>query len=308
MTLENIVTHSIAIIVLNYNSYSDTMECIGSLQKTIPVEKVDYQIIVVDNHSTDNSFDLLQKALPESVILLQSSRNAGYAYGNNVGIKYAVEHGAEFICILNNDTICTEDFLSPCIELLNSDDRAAFVGPMLMNYKNDLVQSTGGRLSIVKGKCSGLNENVPLSSILEDIIACDVVFGAAMVFKSSIVQVIGLIPENYFLFYEETEWCCRAKRAGYVNCITTKARIIHKRSESLKNLSEMQRYLMDRNRVLFVKRNGTPGQFLCFLFFNFGRLLYRALFHRIPLMEYLKYFIDGLVERFDPRFVKIMED
>ncbi len=82
-------------IVLNYNGYSDTMECVGSLRKSIRPEKVDYQIVVVDNHSTDDSYELLQKALPEEVVLLQSSRNAGYAYGNNVGIKYALEQGAE---------------------------------------------------------------------------------------------------------------------------------------------------------------------------------------------------------------------
>ena len=291
-----------------HTELADTMECVESMRKYISKDKVDYQIVVVDNHSTDNSFTLLKESLPEDTVLLQSSRNAGYAYGNNVGIQFAIEHGAEYICILNNDTIITEDFLSPCINLLAKDPGIAFVGPMLMNYDNDLVQSTGGRLSLTKGKCSGLNENVPVNSIPESIIYCDVVFGAAMLFKSSLIQAIGFIPENYFLFYEETEWCYQAKKAGYRNCVNTMTTIIHKRSESLKAMSDMQRYLMDRNRVLFVKRNATLIQFICFLLFNLGRLLFRAVFHGIPLLQYLGYCYDGLVERFDVRFVRIKED
>ena len=302
------MAHSVFVIVLNYNGFFDTMECISSFHKTVSVEQVDYQILVVDNHSTDNSFSLFQDNLPESVILLQSPRNAGYAYGNNVGIKYALEHGADYICILNNDTIVIENFLGPCINLLKKNDQTAFVGPMLMNFNDNLVQSTGGRLSIIMGKSYGLNDNIPINLIREDIIECDVVYGAAMVFKSSLIQTIGLIPENYFLFYEETEWCYKARQLGFKNYILTKTKIIHKRSKSLKNLSDMQRYLMERNRTLFVKRNGTLIQLSLYLVFNFGRLLFRKFAHGISLLQYLRFCHDGLTERFDPQYVKIMDD
>lgn len=300
--------HSVFVVVLNYNGYDDTMECVGSMQRSISPETIDYQIVVVDNHSTDESFDRLQKTLPADVVLLQSSRNAGYAYGNNVGIRYAMEHGAEYVCILNNDTVITEDFLTPCIDILKKEEKTAFVGPMLMNYHNDLVQNTGASLSLVKGRCHFLNKDIPENLISEDVIECDIVIGAAMLFRSSLIRTIGLIPENYFLFYEETEWCWQARRAGFVNCVTTKARVIHKESESMKSMSQMQRYLRERNRTLFVKRNGSPLQFFAFLVFNVGRLLYRKAVHKIPLRQYLKYCYDGIVERFDPRFVKIRED
>ncbi len=302
------MTHPVFIIILNYNGYYDSIECINSLQKSVSEDSIDYQIIVVDNHSTDNSFELLKNSLSNKIILLQSSRNAGYAYGNNIGIQYALEHGAEYICILNNDTIIVEDFLTPCIDVLEKNDRLAIIGPMLINYNNNLVQSTGGNLSIIKGKCYRFNSNKPVSTIKESIIKCDVVFGAAMVFRSSLIQVIGLIPENYFLFYEETEWCYRAIKSGLTNCVTTKTKIIHKESGSMKALSKMQRYLMERNRTLFVKRNGTPIQFFCYLIYNFERLLCRSIVHGIPLGEYLKYSYDGIVERFDYDYVKIMEN
>ncbi len=302
------MNHSIYVIILNYNGYSDTMQCINSLQNSIYSEEVDYKIVVVDNHSKDNSFVLLQNTLPVGVSLLQSHRNAGYAYGNNIGIKYAIEHGAQYICILNNDTIITEDFISPCINYLEKKDNVAFIGPMIMNHKNGLVQNTGGNISIIKGKSYELNKNASEKSIKKELIECDFVYGAAMLFRSSLIQIIGLIPENYFLFYEETEWCYKAKQAGFINCINTKAKIVHKGSESLKMMNAMQHYLMQRNRALFVKRNGTPFQFLAFLLYNFSRILYRAIFQGVSIIQYLQYQHDGIVEKFDSRFVDIMDN
>ena len=301
------VKNLIYIIVLNYNGYIDTMECINSLQNTIPPEKVNYRIVVVDNHSTDDSYKLLNEHLPNNVDLIASNRNAGYAYGNNIGIQYAIGHGAQYICILNNDTIICEDFLSPCIKELENNHKIAFIGPMLMNYYNELVQSTGGKISIVKGKSFVLNKNVSESSILERFITCDLVYGAAMIFRSDLIKKIGLIPENYFLFYEETEWCYKAKNYGFINCINTKTKVIHKGSESLKTMSKMQEYLMERNRTLFVKRNGTLLQFLLFLIYDLGRTIYRSVFLGVPLITYIKYHYDGIIERFDPRIVNIRE-
>ena len=301
------MANSIFVIVLNYNGFSDTLECITSLLKSIPPETLEYQIVVVDNHSTDNSYLMLQESLPDSVIILDSKRNGGYAYGNNIGIRYAIDHGADYICILNNDTIITSDFLSPCIDELRNNNTIAFISPMLMNYYDNLVQNTGGTISMIRGKSTETNKNVPERTILKGIIPCDIVYGAAMLFNSSLIHSIGFLPENYFLFYEETEWCYKAKQAGLTNCINTKTQIIHKKSESLKSMSEMQCYLMERNRTLFVKRNGTFWEFALFLLFDFGRTIYRSIFHKIPLIQYVKYHIDGISERFDPRYVKNME-
>lgn len=302
------MSDQIYVIILNYNGYSDTVECVSSLLKAIPSEKVNYQIVVVDNYSTDDSYKLLKNTLPENIILIESGRNNGYAYGNNIGIKYAVEQGAEYICILNNDTVITEDFLTPCIDELKKRNDIAFIGPMLMNYYDNLVQNTGGGVSIVKGKSYFLNKNVDDSSVTEGIIECDIVFGAAMLFKTELLDRIGLLPENYFLFYEETEWCYKAVKAGYKNCVNTKTRIQHKGSESLKNMNEMQKYLMERNRTLFVKRNGTPLQFFCFLFYDFGRTVYRAIFHGVPLFQYMMFHYDGIVEKYNSRITAVKSD
>ena len=302
------MSNSIYVIVLNYNGFSDTLECVTSLMKAIPPETLKYQVVVVDNHSTDNSYPMLQESLPASVILLDSKRNGGYAFGNNVGIRFALEHSADYVCILNNDTIITEDFLSPCVAELKNNHSIAFISPMLMNYYDDLVQNTGGTISILRGKSTEMNKNVSKDSIQKGLISCDIVYGAAMVFESRLIQAIGFLPENYFLFYEETEWCYKAKQAGMLNCINSKTKIIHKKSESLKAMSEMQKYLMERNRTLFVKRNGSPFEFVVFLLYDFGRTLYRALFHNISIMQYLKFHYDGIVERYDPCYVKNLEN
>lgn len=285
---------TVYIIILNYNGYKDTSECVTSLTAGVLKENLEYTIVVVDNNSTDNSYEYLNNTLPENVVLLQAVVNNGYASGNNLGIRYALDHNADYICILNNDTIVKEDFLEPCIALLEKDSTVGIVGPMMLNYHNELVQNTGGRISLIKGKSYELNKNTPKSSIKDEIVKCDMVYGAAMVFRSSLIERIGYIPENYFLFYEETEWCYRAIRSGLKNMIITTVTVIHKGSQSLKKLTNMQTYLMERNRTLFVKRNATSIQFSLFLAYDFGRTLYRSVLYRIPFVKYSGFHIDGI--------------
>lgn len=295
------------VIILNYNGWKDTVDCINSFEKNIDTAEYEYQITVIDNNSTDDSFEKLKELLAPDIILIKTDHNGGYAYGNNIGIKYAAEHGADYLCILNNDTIITDDFFPDIIELLKKDPTIAFAGPMLVNNTDDLVQSTGGRVSIVKGKSYELNKKLDYHSIPSDIFYCDIIFGAAMLFRADIINAVGLIPEEYFLFYEETEWCYKARKSGYKNaCVTTK-KIRHKGSASLKNMNKMQVYLMERNRTLFVKRNGSLPQFIAFLVYDFGRTVYRAIAFKAPFMNLIKYHYDGLIERFDKNYVKVLE-
>lgn len=238
------------IVILNYNGYQDTIECVKSLSV------VDYPciIVVVDNCSAGEDYEQLKNNLPSTVILLKTDRNIGYAAGNNVGLKYAVDHGCDYLCILNNDTFIEEDFLTPCINEIERDCEIGFIGPTLVDYYTGLVQSTGGDIFIAKGKVNRKNSGMILNEV-PHYINCDYVGGACIVLKKKLLDEIGYIPESYFLFYEETEWCCRAKKEGYHNICLGYTKIRHKGSASIKKINGLNEYLINRNRIAFIRRN-----------------------------------------------------
>jgi len=137
---------------------------------------------------------------------------------------------------------------------------------------------------------------------LEKEIACDLVFGACMVFKASIVDMIGYLPEAYFLFYEESEWCLNALKCGKENICLPNHFIVHKGSVSVKRTGGLSDYLIERNRMVFAKRNLNIVQFILFLQFDFLRLLYHHIRFKTPVIRYIKYHFDGLTGNVDKRF------
>lgn len=288
----------VCIIILNYNNYSDTIECVQSLRKAIPQSK--YEIIIVDNLSNNDSVKQLNKVL-SPIKVIQNSQNKGYAHGNNVGIKYAEQKGYQFICILNNDTVIDMDFLELCQQELNNDSSVAFVSPTLVEYKEkNVVQSTGGDIFINKGivtlKNHGLNRKDLPKKIESDYIG-----GACMMLRTSMLKELGYIPENYFLFFEETEWCYRAKKMGYKNICLTSAYIYHKGSVSIKSVTGLQEYLMARNRVVFVRRNIDSNlKYYRFLLYLFLQQLYYLLIKKNKNM--IRYYLDGVFNRIDPSY------
>lgn len=238
------------IIILNYNGWEDTIECINGLSCI----KYPHMIIVVDNSSYDESYEQLQHRLGKEIVLIRNAKNLGYAGGNNVGLKYAVEHDCDFLCVLNNDTIIEEDFLTPCINELIEHSDTGFVGPTLIDYKTGLVQSTGGDISIKKAIATQKNRDAHYAT-LQERIECDYVGGACIVLKAEQLKRLGYIPESYFLFFEETEWCYKSKKRGYRNICLGKVCIKHKGSVSINKTDGLNGYLLNRNRIAFARRN-----------------------------------------------------
>ena len=185
-------------VILSYNNFDDTKECIDSSINNI--KNISNTILIVDNGSVDNSFEKLEELYKEKCVYIKNNKNLGYAGGNNIGIRYAIDHGADYVCILNNDTVVPMNFLNPCIEYLEKNDNVAFVGPVIVDYYSGLVQSTGGNIKYNKGEIITINNNVKLNHIQKNV-HCDYVGGACMVFKTEIIQKLGYLPENYFFFF-----------------------------------------------------------------------------------------------------------
>ena len=288
---------SVCTVILNYNNYDDTCECIDSILGLKISDDLLNIIVLVDNASTDNSGQRLSQEYKSRIVYIESEKNMGYAAGNNLGIEYAVSQKFDYICVLNNDTCVTEDIYAPCIDFLGSHKDVGFMSPAVLDYADEKVQSTGGDIQFKKGYVSVKNNGKPRSEITGTTDS-DYLGGACLFFKPALVDIIGLIPENYFLFFEETEWCWKAKMAGYRNVCLNSVGIKHKGSASIDGIGGLHTYLMERNRVVFLKRNA-PNKLVFFtaviyLIFKYGK---KGIIENRTYFKYWGYMFDGIRNR-----------
>ncbi|MGY3777192.1 glycosyltransferase family 2 protein [Isobaculum melis] len=248
-------------IVLNYNNASDTIDCVRSIEA---LNYTNYQIVLVDNLSKDDSAKVLQEHFPQYPFI-QTGENQGYAAGNNVGIDYAMNQGAAYICILNNDVLVAPDFLDILVDYAETHGKVGVLGPRICTYEDaQVLESAGSVVNFNKGQVTRLYHQAKEEAVAGKVIPCDYVGGACMLLKTDVIREVGMIPENYFLFYEENEWCVTIKKAGYDIFCVADAKVIHKGSASINKVSGLSEYFMYRNLIVFMKRNGTLKNRLIF--------------------------------------------
>ena len=241
----------ISIITINYNGLANTC----ALIETIPFNDYPLEVIVVDNASQNNEASLLEQRYPQ-VKVIRSKENLGFAGGNNLGIKAAL---GRYLFFINNDTILkpqTSD-LKHLIERLESDTKIGMVCPKIrFAWDSCPIQFAGytplSRITL-RNKAIGYGE--------EDLGQYDnahstpYAHGAAMMVKREAIERAGLMPECYFLYYEELDWSMMIRRAGYEIWYEPTCTIYHKESQATGQESSLRTYYITRNRLLFAKRN-----------------------------------------------------
>lgn len=240
----------VTIITINYNQAQVTCALLASLRKlTYPL----VEVIVVDNASPDEEPAAIARQFPE-VTLLRSQVNLGFAGGNNLGIRQA---RGKYLLFLNNDTEVAPDFLEPLVELFDSSPQAGIASPKIMYYGTDnLIQYAGSR-----GINPWTGRSITIGQLEKDqgqhntSGPTHLVDGAAMMVPVEVIRRAGLMPEEYFLYYEELDWCESIKRAGYTAHYVAQATIYHKESISVGKASVLKTYYLNRNRLLFIRRN-----------------------------------------------------
>lgn len=243
------VKPKVAIVVLNWNGKQDTLECLESIGK---LDYPNYQTIVVDNGSTDDSVDAIRTQF-QNVVVLQTGANLGYAGGNNVGIKRALESGAAYILILNNDTIVDPSLLSAFVGATKIAPGAGVYGAKIYFHNQpETLWFAGGRWHAAKMGFEhigyGQKDGAEYAAYRE----CDYVTGCALFAGADVFRKVGLLDEDFFLTYEETDWCYRARGQGYLCLITPGAKLWHKVSVSFGGSgSPLQKYFMTRNKLLW---------------------------------------------------------
>jgi GT2 family glycosyltransferase len=262
----------VMIIVLNWNGLADTLACLSSLAR---LDYLAHEVVVVDNGSTDGSVATVRVTHPW-VALIETGENLGYVGGNNVGLEYARTAGADYALLLNNDTEVAPDFLRLQVEAAEVDPAIGIVGPTIYYFdRPNVVWSAGGDIDWRRGRTRmiGLNE-VDQGQFGHKVRPVDFVSGCALLIKMSAVDQVGMLDPRFFAYFEETEWCVRAARAGFKVLHVPQAKIWHKISPDAREASPQVHYYMTRNRLLFLKLSRTGAvAWLNTLLLDYGRTL-----------------------------------
>lgn len=246
----------IIILILNWNGKKDTLECLASLQK---VQYPHFQTVIIDNGSTNDSVAVLRSAYPH-IPLLETGENLGFAGGNNRGIEWALRHHAEWILLLNNDTTVAPDFLHAFMQAAQEQPKGKILGAKILSYSRPhLIDHLGGYWNGQKGDFESSEceqEDHPFHNMRP----ADYVCGAALLMHRSVPEAIGLLEPKYFLFWEETDFCYRARRAGFEIWTAPQAKIWHKGSSSFTGGKPQMHYFWWRSRLLWIERNCTEEE------------------------------------------------
>ena len=253
----------ISIITINYNGLANTC----ALIETIPFNDYPLEVIVVDNASSEDEATLIEQRYPQ-VKVIRSKENLGFAGGNNLGIKAAL---GRYLFFINNDTILkpqTSD-LKHLIERLESDTKIGMVCPKIrFAWDSCPIQFAGytplSRITL-RNKAIGYGEE-DLGQY-NNAHSTPYAHGAAMMVKREAIERAGLMPECYFLYYEELDWSMMIRRAGYDIWYEPTCTIYHKESQSTGQDSALRTYFITRNRLLFAKRNQQgAAKFLTYIY------------------------------------------
>jgi hypothetical protein len=286
--------NKVSIITVNYNQRQVTDDLLNSIIKYNTYYET--EIIVVDNGSDINSKPYWKVKYP-NFIFIRSEKNLGFAGGNNLGIQSAT---GDFLFLVNNDTIFTPNLIDILVQTLLMNSQVGIISPKLLYFDQPHVLQYVGYTEMnyytAINSCIGQYEidNGQYDSVIGKTAFAH---GAAMMVRRSVINKVGLMADNSFLYYEELDWCERAKKAGFEIWINTNVSIYHKESISVGKKSALKEYFMNRNRILFIRRNAPLFPKILFFFyfilfviprnilsyfkdnnFNYSKQLFRAIY------------------------------
>lgn len=260
---------SIAVVVLNTNRREDTLECLASLEA---LDYPNHSVIVLDNASTDGSAEAVRARFP-AVRVHHLTENLGYAGNNNVGIRLAVEAGADWVLVLNEDTTLDPACFTELMRAAAVDPRIGVVGPMVYHADEPtVIQSAGGLLdarwtSIHAGQNEDDRGQFAAPRDVQWISGC------AILVRAEAIRQVGALDERFFYYWEETEWCIRIAKAGWRIVHVPAARIWHKGVTRHYRPGPSVAYYNTRNRLLMQSVHRAPLSVRAHTWFQTARTL-----------------------------------
>jgi len=246
--INNEIQPKVSIVSVNFNQPEVTCDMIASIKCAL---YKNIEIIIVDNGSSTSIKPIIER-YPE-IKIISSNKNLGFAGGNNIGFKAAT---GKYILMLNNDTEVKKDFLSPLVDLLENEIKVGIVSSKILYYDNHLIQYAGATpLHPITSRNRYFGNKEIDNGKFNNRIETAYPHGACMMFRISLLKEIGVFYEGYFLYYEELDFAERVKKLGYKIMMEPKSVILHKESVSTGKESPLKTYYLNRNRLLYLRRN-----------------------------------------------------
>jgi GT2 family glycosyltransferase len=240
-------------VVLNYRHYEDTQRCVASLQEST---FLNHHILVVDNTEPAHKWDGFRPMLDPWVDLIDGGGNNGFAAGANIGIGRALELGAEFVWLVNPDVAVAPDTLAVLVETAERHSDAGVVGCRIVNEGHPpRILFNGGVVDAARGGATSYrDQGAEDGTVPDELLEVDYVIGACSLVRRSVLRRVGLMPEEYFLYFEATDWCMRIGAAGWRMVVAPGTRVLEFKQSTDELLAPYYIYYMLRNRVHFSKR------------------------------------------------------
>lgn len=288
---------SISIITVNYNQPYVTIDFLKSVKAHTKAD--DIELILVDNGCKENHEEAFKAVYP-GIVYIRSDRNLGFAGGNNLAVTAAT---GEFLLFLNNDTEISEGCTEILVQELRANPSIGLISPLIKFFDDpDVIQYAGfTNMNYLTCRNNGIGymekDNGQYALISHETGYCH---GAAMMCRRSDLDVVGLMEEHYFLYYEELDWCEKFKRSGKKMWFTGKTSIFHKESMSVGKQSPIKTYFMTRNRMLFIRRNTGHLNTLFFSLYYVSIACSRQVLAYLTegRMDLAKYVFKGLIWNF----------
>ena len=239
--------NKIYIVILNWNGWEDTVNCVKSLRTTSCTEP--YKILIIDNYSSNDSVKRIKEACPD-IELIQNESNLGFGGGCNVGLQHSMQNNAEFVWLLNNDTTVYADTLQELIKIANTGPSIGIVGSVLYSMEApETVQAWGGGyVNFWAGNTKNIYDK-------NDAPKLQYITGASMLVRVNALQEVGLFDDSsYFMYWEDADLCFRFTRNGWSIAVAENSKVLHKEGASLGGNSQLLiRYFNQSAAIFFCK-------------------------------------------------------
>ena len=278
------------IVIVNYRTADLVIDCLRSLEHQVSALR-DGQVLVLDNHSGDGSVEKIAAAIEyegwqDWANAIQLNRNGGFSFGSNIGIRraLAIPGRVDYVMLVNPDTIVRPEALNVLVGFMEAHPEAGIAGSLLERPDGELDCSAhrihsplselegGARLGVLSRL---LNQHVVSPPLRPEAHTCDWVSGASMIIRREVIEDIGLLDEGFFLYFEEVDYCWRARKAGWEVWYVPQSRVMHLEGAAtgIKAVSKRRAaYWYDSRRRFFIKHYGIVGLLLADTLWTFGRL------------------------------------
>jgi len=267
----------VSVIIVNFNGKADTLECLDSVYK---INYPNFEIIVVDNGSSDGSREAIKTKFP-NLILIENKTNKGFCIANNLGVKRARERGAEYVLALNNDVIVKPTIIGELKKALGSDKKICAVSPHIAYYDQpETLQFRSIKIDWANGGLLGQDKNekeIPEPRLIQT----DIITWCVVLFRAELIDSVGYLDEQFFAYYEDVDWSVRCGKAGLGIAVYPKTLAYHKGSRSSGGIySPLVYYYLFRNKLIFMRKQANLARKVQFsvnyirdTFKNYSRLL-----------------------------------